>query len=105
MDDTRQRLDRERQEVIRKEEDEKEGLGRELRYTQQVVAGELAGWQEWRAKTARRAVRELAVGMVVLERERLEGMKRAMRKAMGRSEELVDEKTYRRTEEREREGR
>ena len=57
LDDTRQRLDREKQDVIRREEGERDGLGRELRYTQQVVAGELAGWQEWRAKTLRRAVK------------------------------------------------
>ncbi|KAL5352355.1 hypothetical protein ACLOAV_002302 [Pseudogymnoascus australis] len=83
LDDTRQRLDREKQDVIRREEGERDGLGRELRYTQQVVAGELAGWQEWRAKTLRRAVRDLAEGMVVVERERLKGMMRAVRKVEG----------------------
>jgi hypothetical protein len=55
-------------------------LGKELRYTQQVVASELAGWQEWRAREARRAVRDLVRGMVVRERARLEGMERAARR-------------------------
>jgi len=96
LDDTRQRLDREKEEVIRKEEEEKGSLGRELRYTQQVVAGELAGWQEWRAKTARRAVRDLVVGMVVQERGRLEGMRRAIRRLKeGGGEGVVDEEGYR----------
>jgi hypothetical protein len=96
LDETRQRLDREKEEVIRREEEEKAGLGRELRYTQQVVAGELAGWQEWRARTARRAVRELVVGMVVQERGRLEGLRRAVRRLReGRGEGVVGEEAYR----------
>lgn len=55
-------------------------LSRELRYTQQTVAMELAGWQDMHEKMGRRAIRELARGMVVLEKMRLEGMNRAMRK-------------------------
>jgi hypothetical protein len=80
LDDTRQRIDREKEEKVRKGEEEREELGKELRYTQQVVANELAGWQEWRAQTARCAVRELVKGMVVMERARLEGMQRALRR-------------------------
>jgi hypothetical protein len=80
LDDTRQRIDREKEEKVRKGEEEREDLGKELRYTQQVVAGELAGWQEWRAREARRAVRDLARGMVVRERTRLEGIQRALRR-------------------------
>jgi hypothetical protein len=80
LDDTRQRIDREKEEKVRKGEEEREELGKELRYTQQVVAGELAGWQEWRAREARRAVRDLVRGMVVRERARLEGMERASRR-------------------------
>ncbi len=80
MDDTRQRIDREKEERVRKGEEEREELGKELRYTQQVVAGELAGWQEWRAREARRAVRDLVRGMVVRERTRLEGIQRALRR-------------------------
>lgn len=55
-------------------------LSRELRYTQQTVAMELAGWQDMHERMGRRAIRELARGMVVLEKMRLEGMKRALRK-------------------------
>jgi hypothetical protein len=80
LDDTRQRIDREKEEKVRKGEEEREELGKELRYTQQIVASELAGWQEWRAREARRAVRDLVRGMVVRERTRLEGMKRALRR-------------------------
>jgi len=53
--------------------------GSELRYTQQTVAAELAGWQEQHRKMARRAMRTFAEGMVVREKERLEGIKRALR--------------------------
>jgi hypothetical protein len=80
LDDTRQRIDREKEEKVRKGEEEREELGKELRYTQQVVASELAGWQEWRAREARKAVRDLARGMVVRERTRLEGIQRALRR-------------------------
>jgi hypothetical protein len=54
-------------------------LGRELRYTQQVVASELASWQENRVEMGRRALKELARRMVVTEKARLEGMRRAVR--------------------------
>jgi ankyrin repeat protein len=55
--------------------------GCELRYTQQTVAGELAGWHDLHSKMMRRAVRELAKRTVVRERDRLDGMKRALRVA------------------------
>ena len=65
-------------------------LSRELRYTQQTVAMELAGWQDMHERMGRRAIRELARGMVVVEKMRLEGMKRALRKL---SEVRVDTAT------------
>lgn len=55
------------------------GVACELRYTQQTVAGELAGWQDLHRRMVGRAVRGFVRGMVVLERERLAGMKRALR--------------------------
>lgn len=58
-------------------------VGSELRYTQQTVAGELAGWQDLHGRLGRRAVRELVEGMVVRERVRLEGMRRAVRGVVG----------------------
>jgi hypothetical protein len=54
-------------------------FGRELRYTQQVVASELASWQEGRVKSERKILKALATKMVVTERARLESMKRAIR--------------------------
>ncbi|KAF2667919.1 hypothetical protein BT63DRAFT_426768 [Microthyrium microscopicum] len=56
-----------------------DGLGKELRYTQTVVAGEMAGWQEERVKMGREAVKNLARRMLVVERARLEGLLRAGR--------------------------
>lgn len=58
---------------------ELESLGSELRYTQQTVAGELAGWQEEHVRAGREGLRRLARESVVRERARLEGMKRALR--------------------------
>lgn len=80
LDDTRQRLNEEREERAKRGEREADDLGRELRYTQQVVAAELAGWRTLHEQVGRRAVRELARGMLVVERMRLEGMKRALRR-------------------------
>lgn len=51
-----------------------------MRYTQQVVAAELAGWQDLHEKMGRKAVRDLVRGMLVKERVALEGMRRAVRK-------------------------
>ncbi|KKY39880.1 putative vps9 domain [Diaporthe ampelina] len=80
LDDTRQRLNEEREERMRAGQAEVNNLSRELRYTQQTVAMELAGWQDLHERMGRRAIRELARGMVVVEKMRLEGMKRALRK-------------------------
>jgi hypothetical protein len=67
------------QERMEKAKEELRTIGCELSYTQQTVAGELAGWQDLHGRMARRAVRGLAKRMVVRERERWEGMKRACR--------------------------
>lgn len=64
---------------MEKAKEELRTIGCELSYTQQTVAGELAGWQDLHGRMARRAVRGLAQRMVVRERERWEGMKRACR--------------------------
>lgn len=55
-------------------------LCRELRYTQQTVAGELAGWRDMHERMGRRAIKELARGMIIFERGRLEGVRRALRR-------------------------
>lgn len=80
LDDTRQRLNEEREGRARAGQAEVDNLSRELRYTQQTVAMELAGWQDMHERMGRRAIRELARGMVVVEKMRLEGMRRALRK-------------------------
>ena len=80
LDETRQRLNEEKEDKVRRTREEAEELGRELRYTQQVVASELAGWQDLHEKMGRRAIRELANGMLIRERTTLEGMERAIRR-------------------------
>jgi len=45
-----------------------------------VVSAELAGWQDMHEKMGRKAIRDLASGMLIKERTALEGMKRALRK-------------------------
>lgn len=79
LDETRRSIHNEAKERVERCREELRGLGSELAYTQRTVAGELAGWQEGHARMGRRAVRRLGEGMVVRERERLEGMRRAVR--------------------------
>lgn len=79
LDDARSRVQRDALEKMDKSKSDLADLGRELRYTQQVVASELASWQESRVEMGRKALRELARRMVVTERARLESMKRAVR--------------------------
>lgn len=79
LDDARSRVQRDAQEKMDKSKVELEDLGRELRYTQQVVAQELASWQENRVETGKMALKDLARKMCVVERARLESMKRAVR--------------------------
>lgn len=79
LDETRKGIHAEAQEKAEKSRVELRTVGCELRYTQQTIAGELAGWQELHAKMGKRAIRALAERMVVREKDRLEGMKRAAR--------------------------
>ncbi|KAF1989414.1 hypothetical protein K402DRAFT_452140 [Aulographum hederae CBS 113979] len=81
LDETRGRLQREAADKERRCEEELRELGRELRYTQERVAGELAAWQEGRGKAVKGVLREFAKRMVVVERARLEGLGRAIRGA------------------------
>ncbi|KAH9865566.1 hypothetical protein J1614_009151 [Plenodomus biglobosus] len=85
LDDARSRVQRDAQDKMDKSRAELENLGRELRYSQQVVAAEAASWQEGRVEMGRRSVKELARRMVVVERARLESMRRAVR-GLGLSE-------------------
>lgn len=80
LDETRQRLNEEKEDKVRRTKEDVEQTGRELRYTQQVVAAELAGWQDLHEKMGRKAVRDLAQAMLVRERTTLEGLRRAVRR-------------------------
>ena len=79
LDETRRGIHADAQEKVEKSREELRSVGCELTYTQQTVAGELAGWQELHAKLGRRAIRALAQRMVVREKDRLESMRRAVR--------------------------
>ena len=54
-------------------------MGRELRYTQEVVVGDLAGWTSWRSGFGKEEIKRFVKGSVVRERERLRGMQRVLR--------------------------
>jgi small subunit ribosomal protein S11 len=70
---------KETEKKISRAEADADRLGRELRYTQEVVVGELAGWTTWREEWAKEEIRRLARNTVVRERERLKCMRRAIR--------------------------
>ena len=79
LDETRKGLHADAQEKAEKSREELRSVGCELTYTQQTIAGELAGWQELHAKLGKRAIRSLAERIVVREKDRLESMRRAVR--------------------------
>jgi hypothetical protein len=83
LDDTRQRLNDEKEEKARRSREEAGYLAKELRHSQQTVASELAGWQNMHERMGRRAIRDFARATVVQERAKLEGMMRALRKLRG----------------------
>lgn len=87
LDETRQRFQDGKGKRAKKSREEAEYLAKELRYTQQTVAAELAGWQDMHVKMGRRTIKEFARGMVVLERMRLQGMLRALRKVQSDRQE------------------
>ena len=99
LDDTRQRAQDEKEEKARKSREEAGYLARELRYTQQTVAGELAGWQNLHDRMGKRAIREYARGMVIQERAKLDGMMRALRsvRALGSADPMDTKWTARST--------
>lgn len=73
-------MNEEREEKARRNEQEAELLCKELRYTQQTVAGELAGWKDMHDRMGRKAIKDLARGMLTAERMRMEGLQRALRR-------------------------
>ena len=79
LDDARRKMQTEAAEKAAKSESELESLAKELRYTQQTIANELAGWQETRPKMMKQALKSFARKTVVTERARLQSLKRALR--------------------------
>ncbi|KAL1895120.1 hypothetical protein Cpir12675_003392 [Ceratocystis pirilliformis] len=80
LDESWQRENDEREAKAHKSRDELLDLGRELRHCQQVVAGELAGWQELHARMVKKAMRDYASAVVLQERERMNILARSIRK-------------------------
>lgn len=70
LEDERQKADSTQRELDQK--------GRMLRYTQDIVLDELAGWTTWREQEGRKEIRRFAEKTVVREREKLKGMLRVL---------------------------
>lgn len=87
LDDARSRAQGDGAEKAEKARADLRDAGCELSYTQQTLATELAGWQEWHAKVLRDEARTLVRRTVVVERARLEVMRRALRKMRAVREE------------------
>ncbi|KAI9728727.1 MAG: hypothetical protein M1828_002833 [Chrysothrix sp. TS-e1954] len=79
LDDTRSRLLHESLEKANKSRGELRTLGCELRYTQQTVANELAGWQAGHSGRVKDQLKTLAQKMVITEKARLDCMIRNLR--------------------------
>jgi ankyrin repeat protein len=79
LEDSRLKSMRDAEKRIVECEEMIEDKGKQLRYTQEVVMGEVAGWTGWRGEYGREEVKRLVRGTVVRERERLRGMQRVLR--------------------------
>ncbi|KAI1817861.1 hypothetical protein GGS20DRAFT_458951 [Poronia punctata] len=89
LDEARQRISEDREDKARRDQIRVNGLSKELRYTQQTVASELAGWQDMHERMGRQAIKDFARDMLILERERLQGIKRALRKLQDGNREPI----------------
>lgn len=78
FEDSKQSNRAEAEKKLAKGRAEVDGLGRELRYTQQTVAGELAGWWDGHAGEGRRALKDFVKKSLVRERARLQGLRRVL---------------------------
>jgi Vacuolar sorting protein 9 (VPS9) domain/Ankyrin repeats (many copies) len=79
MEESRHRAIKDTESKISQGEREVEKMSRELRWTTEVVVGELAGWTAWREDVGREAVKRFVRGMVVREKERGKGLERCLR--------------------------
>ena len=78
LDETRKRIADEAAAGLATMEQDLVKAGKELKYTQGVVAGELSAFQAEHAERARNAIRKFVESQVEVERGRLRGMKRAL---------------------------
>lgn len=78
MEESRQKAMRDTERQVLDAEVEIETKGKELRYTQEVVLGELAGWTSWRERWGRNEIRRFAGATLVREKERLRNMQRVL---------------------------
>lgn len=79
LEESRLKGAKETEKRIENGEREIESLGKELKWTRDVVAGELAGWTEWRERCGRDVLKSFVRGQVVKERERGRGLERCLR--------------------------
>ena len=78
LDETRKRIADEAAESLATMEQDLIKTGKELKYTQGVVAGELSAFQGEHAERARNAIRKFVENQVEVEKGRLRGMQRAL---------------------------
>jgi hypothetical protein len=78
LDETRKKIADEAAEDLASLDRELVKSGKELKYTQGVVAGELSSFQADHAERARNAIRKFVKNQVDVEKGRLRGMQRAM---------------------------
>jgi len=78
LDETRKRIVGEAAEGLATMESDLIKTGKELKYTQGVIAGELSAFQAEHAVRARNAVRKFVESQVEVEKGRLRGMQRAL---------------------------
>lgn len=78
LDETRKRIADEAAEGLVTMEQEQIRAGKELKYTQGVVAGELSAFQAEHAVRARNAIQKFVQSQVAVEKGRLRGMQRAL---------------------------
>jgi hypothetical protein len=78
LDETRRRIADEAAEGLATMERDLVECGKELKYTQSVVAGELSAFQGEHAVRARNAIRKFVESQVEVEKGRLRGMERAL---------------------------
>ena len=78
LDETRKRIADDAAGALAAMEQDLIKTGKELKYTQGVVAGELSAFQAEHAERAKNAIRKFVESQVVVEKGRLRGMQRAL---------------------------